>query len=113
MRVRQHANVVSFKCPGCGDTHSVPFEGIPDRNWSWNRSLESPTIDPSIDVKAGHYASAWKPGDACWCDQDYDFKCYRCHSVVTDGRIFFCTDSTHALAGQTVDLPDFSLDGAE
>jgi len=30
-----------------------------------------------------------------------------CHSFVTDGRIQFLTDCTHALAGQTVDIPDF------
>ena len=29
-----------------------------------------------------------------------------CHSFVTDGRIQFLNDCTHALAGQTVDLPD-------
>ena len=29
----------------------------------------------------------------------------RCHSFVTDGRIQFLSDSTHVLAGQTVDLP--------
>jgi hypothetical protein len=31
----------------------------------------------------------------------------RCHSVVTNGMISFCADSTHALAGQTVRLEDF------
>ena len=30
----------------------------------------------------------------------------RCHSFITDGRISFCGDSEHALAGQTVDLPE-------
>lgn len=62
---------------------------------------------PSIDVKSGHYASSHKPGDSCWCDTDYGsgFTCYHCHAVVTNGRIFFCPDSSHALAGQTVDLP--------
>ena len=29
-----------------------------------------------------------------------------CHSFVTDGRIQFLADSNHALAGQTVDLPE-------
>lgn len=31
-----------------------------------------------------------------------------CHSFVTAGRIQFLGDSTHALAGQTVDVPDWS-----
>lgn len=30
-----------------------------------------------------------------------------CHSFVRDGQIQFCMDSTHELAGKTVDLPDF------
>jgi len=29
-----------------------------------------------------------------------------CHSYVTDGRIQFLADCTHALAGLTVDLPE-------
>lgn len=30
-----------------------------------------------------------------------------CHSVVTDGKIAFCSDCTHEMAGKTVDLPDW------
>jgi hypothetical protein len=30
-----------------------------------------------------------------------------CHSFVTDGRIQFLTDCTHAFAGRTVDLPEW------
>ena len=32
-----------------------------------------------------------------------------CHTFVTDGRIQFLGDCTHALAGQTVDLPDWPV----
>lgn len=103
-RVRTTTIGISFRCPGCGDAHHVPTSG--PTAWSWNGSRESPTITPSIDVKSGHYAPHWKPGDECWCGKNYGFECYRCHSVVTDGKIMFCADSTHALAGQTVDLPD-------
>jgi hypothetical protein len=31
-----------------------------------------------------------------------------CHSFVIDGRIQFLSDSTHVLAGQTVDLPKWA-----
>lgn len=102
-RVSKTSNGLSFKCPGCGGTHSIPTEG--PQAWGWNGSLDKPTITPSIDVKSGHYASSWKPGDACWCDKDYGIKCYRCHSIITDGKIAFCTDSSHALAGQEIELP--------
>lgn len=103
-RVRRVTNGISFRCPGCGDVHVIQTEG--PSAWNWNGSRDRPTLQPSISIASGHYASHWKPGDECWCGKDYDFECYRCHSVVTDGRIMFCTDSTHALAGQTVDLPD-------
>jgi hypothetical protein len=31
-----------------------------------------------------------------------------CHSIITDGKIQFCGDCTHALAGKIVDLPDIA-----
>lgn len=94
---------ISFACPGCGDEHVVPTTGL--SAWGYNGSLERPTLTPSVLVRAGHHAPHWKPGDECWCGKDYAFSCYVCHSFVTEGRIQFCGDSTHALAGQTVDLP--------
>jgi Family of unknown function (DUF6527) len=103
-RVRRTADGISFHCPGCGDTHTIPTEG--EKAWSWNGSLDLPTVTPSIDVKCGHYASSWKPGDECWCGKDYDFTCYRCHSTIMRGEITFAPDSSHKLSGQTVMLPD-------
>ena len=104
--VQRPPDGISFRCPGCGDIHAIPTTG--PRAWGWNGLLSKPTITPSILVKSGHYADSHKPGDSCWCGTDYGsgFTCYRCHSFVTDGRIIFCPDSTHALSGQTVDLPD-------
>ena len=95
---------ISFRCPGCGDTHAVPTTG--PKAWGYNGSLERPTLTPSVLVRSGHYAPHWKQGDGCWCGKDYGFSCYVCHSFVTDGRIQFLGDCTHALAGQTVDLPE-------
>lgn len=103
-RVWRIANSLAFDCPGCGDTHTIPIAG--EVTWTWNGSLELPTFTPSLRVRSGHYAPHWKPGDGCWCGHDYGFTCYECHSVITDGRIAFCADSSHALAGQTVDMPD-------
>lgn len=95
---------VSFRCPGCGDHHTVPIAG--PSAWQWNGSLDRPSLTPSLLVRSGHFAPHWKQGDACWCGKGYGFACYQCHSIVTDGRILFCGDSSHALSGQTVDLPD-------
>jgi hypothetical protein len=32
----------------------------------------------------------------------------RCHSIVTNGRITYCTDSDHAFAGQAVEIPEWN-----
>ncbi len=100
--MKRTRNGISFRCPGCGDMHCVPTEG--PTAWGWNGSLIRPTIAPSIKIRTGHHASHWKPGDECWCGKDYGFACYVCHSVVTDGKIMFCPDSTHTLSGKTLAL---------
>lgn len=98
----------SFHCPGCEEDHTV------NASWGWNGSVDAPTFTPSVLVTCGHYAPHWKPGDNCWCtfnaehaDDPSSFACHRCHSFVTDGRIQFLADSTHKLAGLTIDLPDW------
>jgi hypothetical protein len=100
---------VRIDCPGCGDSHVLPIEG-PSPAWGFNGDFARPTLTPSILARSGHHV----PGHAgeCWCTWEAEygepspFACYVCHSFVTEGRIQFCGDSTHALAGQTVDLPD-------
>lgn len=87
---------VAFWCPGCGRAHQVRVEGAGPGRWGWNESGETPTFTPSVLVTyngpdAGRNGA---PPAAC-------------HSYVTAGRIRFLADSTHWLAGLTVDLPDF------
>lgn len=101
---------LSFFCPGCKDSHTIRV-GAPERpNWSWNGNAEAPTFSPSILVTSGHFVRGHE-GD-CWCTYNRDhpeepsrFSCGICHSFVTDGKIQFLGDCTHALAGQTVPLP--------
>lgn len=78
--------VYSFMCPGCKGFH--PFE-VP--HWTWNGSFDKPTFSPSLLCNQHDPAS-------------------RCHSFVREGRIEFCSDCHHELAGQTVDLPDLPED---
>ena len=78
-----------FDCPGCQEPHFI------GTGWAFNGDLDRPTFSPS-------YLLTYTPGDP----SDPDNPARRCHSFITDGRIAFCTDSTHALAGQTVDLPE-------
>ncbi len=98
--------VLVFHCPACHYDH--PFrlqepvdqqgkpakraDGTPYPTWEWNGSIEKPTFKPSLLVHGNP-------------DQPNGYP--RCHSFVRDGKIEFCSDSTHALAGQTVDLPDY------
>lgn len=98
-----------FRCPGCGGNHMVKVGDGPGPRWGWNGSGDAPTFTPSILVRSGHYAHGGQRGN-CWCtcdDPGRAFRCAQCHSFVTDGRIQFLSDCTHALAGQTVDLPDW------
>lgn len=108
-RARIEANgEISVRCPGCGVTHSV------NATWTFNGDVARPTFSPSLLVTNGHFISTFKPRDSCWCTYNAahpgdpsPFKCNRCHSFVNNGRIQFLTDSTHELAGQTVDLAEF------
>jgi len=66
--------------------------------WGYNNDVEKPTFTPSILV-------TYNGADAGQDRDGYRAPPAVCHSFVTDGRIQFLTDSTHELAGQTVDLP--------
>lgn len=94
-----------IECPACGNGHLF------DKRWTFNGDVDRPTFTPSMLIKTGHYAAGHS--GPCWCDYNREhpnepskFECGICHSIVTDGKIAFCSDSTHKLAGQTVDLPD-------
>ncbi|UWZ84661.1 DUF6527 family protein [Occallatibacter riparius] len=109
---RCEGGIVTFFCPGCKGGHGVRVEG--PHAWGWNGSLDAPTFNPSILIRSGHYAEGRANPDTCWCtynaqhpDQPAPFVCSVCHSFVRDGRIQFLADSTHALAGQTVEIPDW------
>ena len=105
----------AFWCPACQALHRVPSNLVPSHpgpKWEWNEDVDRPTFSPSVLVRSGHYADGGTPG-SCWCTYNAShpgetpsFECVLCHSFVTDGRIEFLQDSTHHLAGQTVDLPD-------
>ena len=79
-----------FRCPGCQCVHRVPIEdcgpGVPV--WEWNRSVDAPTLFPSINYS-------------------YDNPETQCHSFVKDGKIQFMSDCWHSLKGQTVTIPDW------
>lgn len=73
-----------FHCPGCDMVHSI------DTRWSFNGDMEKPTISPSLLVR---YPTKEKMNI--------------CHSFIKEGKIQYLRDSTHELAGKTVELPEF------
>jgi hypothetical protein len=89
---------VAFNCPGCGDFHAIRISG--NNAWDWNGSLDSPTVSPSILVTY--------PANPDAIDEFKEWRLERrCHSFVRDGKIEFCSDSSHPLSGQTVELPEW------
>lgn len=104
---------VHFWCPGCDDVHGIHTNA---EGWNWNGNLELPTFTPSVLVTMTKWKGTFEeygkwtrpthptvePGGECTC-----------HSFVTDGKIQFLTDSTHTLAGQTVDLPPWPYGGED
>lgn len=104
-------------CPGCDRQHAwyvVDDQGVsahgPGHTWTWDGNIDRPTIGPSLLVhpdpplpSGEKHVDGYKPQPLC-------------HSYVRDGRWEFLSDSTHHLAGQTVDLvplPDWlrNIDG--
>lgn len=76
----------SWWCPGCDQMHPLPSK----RGWTFDGNLETPTFTPS-------FKHDWNNG-----------KC--CHYIVTAGQVMFCGDSTHALAGKTITMPDLPVE---
>lgn len=71
-----------FFCDGCRCLHEVPI-GEQFFSWTWNESLVSPTLTPSILLNKSDASR-------------------RCHSIITNGAIAYCADSWHTLRGTRV-----------
>lgn len=93
LRSAQDGHIL-FWCPGCDGAHMIRIAG--PHAWGYNGNADAPTFTPSVLVQYNG-PDADQPGRPPAV----------CHSFVTDGRIRFLGDSTHGLAGRTVDLPDF------
>jgi hypothetical protein len=110
-KLKRQDELMSFFCPACNESHSinVATDGC-GHQWSWNGSDSAPTFSPSILVTgmqtindaSGNWAGEWVR------DADGKGVPQLCHSFVVDGRTQYLDDCKHALAGQTVDLPDWT-----
>lgn len=77
-------------CPACKCGH------VATAGWTFSGTLMAPTFTPS-------FAVTYKGDDA----DTPDGQPSRCHTVVTEGRIHYQADCSHAMAGLVVDLPDW------
>ncbi len=79
---RENPETYLFHCPGCDFPH-VYYVG--PGQWTFNGDLNKPSFTPSL-------LNTWPDG--------------RCHLYVTDGKIIYCGDCSHGLAGQTIEMAD-------
>lgn len=98
MKAKLEGHILRFDCPACkdelliwgdGEEHpAIPYHevNVGPGGWEFNGDLERPAISPSVRTRYG------------------DALAYVCHFFVRDGRIQFCSDSTHKLAGLGVDM---------
>lgn len=83
MKVREtkrgEMTVYVFRCPGCFLHHAL------DTRFTLAGDVDEPTFTPEVNL-------TWGPN--------------RCHFAIAGGAIAFAADSTHALKGKTVELPE-------
>jgi hypothetical protein len=92
-------NTWKFWCPGCDSAHVVSD--------SWQVNTGTATISPSVLVYSHQkLINEDLSGEALTAPENITTT-PQCHSFVTNGRIRYLSDSTHALAGKTVDVPDW------
>jgi hypothetical protein len=112
-----------FWCPGCEELHCFVTQRSLDFRpqgpcWDFDGNVDCPTFNPSLIMWTGHYADQ-RHGiqkESCWCTynekliaegkEPSGFKCGICHLFLHGGMLQFLGDSTHALAGKTVSLPE-------
>lgn len=88
-----------FWCPGCDSAHVISD--------AWEVDADAGTISPSVLVYSSkHLINSDLEGAALTAPENITTS-PQCHSFVTNGRIQFLGDSTHHLAGQTVDIPEW------
>ena len=102
---------IGFWCPGCKTTH------IYDERWKFNGNYEKPSFTPSLRITTGHYVQGIRLRDDGKCGMCESAKergvptyCSVCHLYATDGKLHFCADCTHELAGK-LNIPMVVHDG--
>lgn len=97
---------VAFWCPGCNESHRVRPRPAPSPSWDFNGDGDRPTFSPSVLVTGTQWLTDNEHARVMR-GEHVEPRPLVCHSFVRDGNIQFLDDCTHALAGQTVPLPDW------
>jgi hypothetical protein len=109
MKLKSFSNGYVYWCPGCDEHHYVRTKpNEQSQGWSFDGNVDLPTFNPSVKVTGkqtvivnGEWTGEWVRGpDGKALDKS-------CHHFVRGGKIEYLSDCTHAMAGKTVDLPDY------
>lgn len=103
-KLRNTTDGFAWWCPACKEGHPLPHK----KGWTWDGSLDAPTFSPSfkhtgkqtVKDETGRWLGDWVRGP------DGEPKDWCCHYIITAGKVAYCGDCTHAMAGQTIDMPD-------
>lgn len=87
--------LIGYWCQGCDSCHVIRVGGD-GAGWTFDGNADAPTFSPSVLVT---YSGADTGHD--------DAPPERCHTFIRGGMVEFLGDCTHALAGQTLPLPDW------
>ena len=91
-KLRKGRSARFWFCPACEEMHPLPF------GWVFNDDVNAPTFQPSFK----HCWKAVEPNPETPAGRPA--RC--CHYIITRGQVAYCSDCTHALAGQTIPMPD-------
>ena len=87
-------------CPACEERHAFAVSKAFNNGarWTFDGNFDAPTFAPSMNIRTGPRPTvpAGRP-DVGQIDV--------CHYFLRAGKIQYLSDCTHALKGQTVELP--------
>jgi hypothetical protein len=89
----------------CTGPHSIHVNSAWP-NWGYNGNPDLPTFTPSV-LARGVERPTEEEHATLMAGGHVEPRPFVCHSFVTDGRIHYLSDCTYALAGQTVNLPEW------
>lgn len=104
-KLRKTERGYAYWCQGCEELHAISV----DPGWTFDGNLDRPTFSPSVLVTYCHSVPPVTPENlaewrlAPWPQTKVT---EICHTFITAGMVQFLSDCTHALAGQTLELPD-------